>query len=894
MAFSDHVKVKLGLDSKGFNDGLSLAEQKAQKFSSTFKNYFVGAIGGAVLARASKQIIQFGASIGDVSDRLGVSAEFLQAFQFGAEQSGVNAKSASIALQRFARRTAEAKEKGGELKETLDKVGVSLYDNNKVAKTSEQLFKEFGNALANMSDPAEKLRVAFKFLDTEGVALTQMFQRGGDSLDDFERKAKSLGLVLSNDNIRALQDASAELEKLGREFKIFGANILPPISKKFFEIVDVLRNVAKAFSGVSDVVVFGAKAIGIYFVALKGLAIATAIGGAIKGLALSIGVATKAMEAFNLVSKANPFVLIAGAITSLALLLDGMVDQLNDARNEFKRLQEQKLGKVAEETGKVKDATNELRGSIAKLIEEFQELTTKEIKLSTREQVDNLIEFKKLGKDIVEQNKKEIQQIEKKKESLAKAYEAQKKTMTDKVFLAETAKKLADMEQEIVGLQEESYKATNEQVKITKELEPLLAKLRDEEVAREEGVYRLIFGVDKLTRKYEQEMTLKTALATKDEKKIEQAQEQIKFENELVGLYERGNITMEDAIAITKARLANEKQSIEVQKEIGETKKVIADLTKEANAREIEALKIQKEKLQALFREQDGFKEARVEGEKQLEILRAKARGQNLFAQMLEHQVANEKAIAQIQQQQGLNLGDAVAKRREELQLLAKINGAQFGKQADEIKKREVGELAGLRIRDARDRKERERIRKAKELERVEKRIKDLQGKKGQEDAIKALNQRKDKLLDLVLSDDAKKELQKIADAKAKFDQDLKAQGEALRRAEQRLKAEQAEAIRKREQQQAQIELLEAQRRAKEKSVFDAGERAIREATKEMVNAIKGVQVQPQVNNLKVQPARAIGSQAYSGEQKVFVVNQLNQGTQDNILQTLKGYFVNQ
>lgn len=894
MAFGDHVKVKLGLDSKGFNDGLTQAEQRAQKFSSTFKNYFVGAIGGAVLARASQQIVQFGAKIGDVSDRLGVSAEFLQAFQFGAEQSGVNAKSASIALQRFARRTAEAKEKGGELKATLDKIGVSMFDNNKVAKTSEQIFKEFATALTNMSDPAEKLRVAFKFLDTEGVALAQMFQLGGDSLDDFERKAKSLGLVLSNENIRALQDASAELEKLGREFKIFGANILPPISKQFFKIVDVIRDVAKAFSGMSDVLVFGAKAIGIYFVALKGLAIAQAIGGMVKGLAIAIAGATKAMEAFNLVSKANPFGLIAGVITSVVLLLDGMVDTLNKASVEFKKLQDQKLGKIAEETNKVKQATNELKTSIAQLVEEFKQLSTEEVKLTTREQVENLVEFKKLGQEIVRENDIQIKQLEKQKNLLKLRYEKQKETIKDQEFLALTAQEIEEFEAKIASLKEDSLKATNEQLKINKELEPLLAKLRDEEVAREQGVFRLVFGVDKLTRKYEQEMALKTALASKDEKKIKQVEDEIKFQNTLVGMYERGNISMEDAIALSKARLANEKQSAEVQQEINKTKSVIAQMAKEANAKEVEALKVAKEKLELLFREQNGIKEARAEGEKQLEILRAKARGQDLFAQMLEHQVANEKAIEQIQQRQGLNLGDAVAKRREELALIAKINGAQFGEQAEAIKEKELAELKGMRLGDARDRKERDRIRKAKEIERIEKRLDQLRGKPNQGDAIEGLTKRKNKLLGLVLSDEAKKEIEKLKDAKVKFDQDIKAQAEALRRAEQRLKAEQAEEARRKAQQQAQIELLEAQRRAKEKSIFDAGERAIREATKDMVLALKGVKIQPQANNAPINPANAMPAGATGDPSKVVVMNQLKENTQQEILRTLKGYFVNQ
>lgn len=60
MAFGDHVLVKLGLDSKTFNKGLTSAQERARAFGSTFKSSFVGAIGTAVIANASKRIIEFG------------------------------------------------------------------------------------------------------------------------------------------------------------------------------------------------------------------------------------------------------------------------------------------------------------------------------------------------------------------------------------------------------------------------------------------------------------------------------------------------------------------------------------------------------------------------------------------------------------------------------------------------------------------------------------------------------------------------------------------------------------------------------------------------------------------------------------------------------------------
>jgi hypothetical protein len=231
MAFTDHVKVMLGLDSRGFNDGLNQAETKIQRFARTMQSRFIGSLGTAAIAATTTKIIDFGAAIGDMADRLGVSSTFLQELQFGAEQSGIKAETAAVALQRFTRRVADAQANGGALADTLRNLNISMTDSQGQARTTEDMFRDFGIALTGMENPAERLRIAFQFLDTEGAALTQMFQRGKPSLDDYANSARQLGLILENDTVRALQNASGKLEQAKRQFIIFGAEVFPPLMR---------------------------------------------------------------------------------------------------------------------------------------------------------------------------------------------------------------------------------------------------------------------------------------------------------------------------------------------------------------------------------------------------------------------------------------------------------------------------------------------------------------------------------------------------------------------------------------------------------------------------------------------------------------------------------------
>ena len=227
MAFTDHVKVMMGADTQGVVKGL----EKADKKLASFKKRLAGGLGMAAFAAAAKKSIDFGAAIGDLSDRLGVNAEFLQSVQHAAEQNGVSSDAAAIAMQRFTRRVAEAQANGGALATELENLGIKMRDSEGNARDTESMFKDFGAALTNIENPAEKLRVAFRFLDTEGAALTQMFQKGKPSLDEFGEQARQSGLILKNDTVKALQDASGELEKAQRSFSVLAAEVLPPLIK---------------------------------------------------------------------------------------------------------------------------------------------------------------------------------------------------------------------------------------------------------------------------------------------------------------------------------------------------------------------------------------------------------------------------------------------------------------------------------------------------------------------------------------------------------------------------------------------------------------------------------------------------------------------------------------
>ena len=187
-AFND-VKHKLSvldrktkLLQKGFS---TVAKASAVAFTA------IGVAVGVSTAKIDKLV--------KTSQKLGIGVEFLQKFRFASKQVGIETNTADMALQRFSRRVAEARKGTGEAKDTLTQLGIALFDSSGKARDIEDVMFDVADAMANTKDASEQVRQAFKFFDSEGVALVALMKNGSDTMKDFFTDAQNLGAVLSTE-----------------------------------------------------------------------------------------------------------------------------------------------------------------------------------------------------------------------------------------------------------------------------------------------------------------------------------------------------------------------------------------------------------------------------------------------------------------------------------------------------------------------------------------------------------------------------------------------------------------------------------------------------------------------------------------------------------------------
>jgi hypothetical protein len=180
----------------------------------------VTTVGG--LAALVDRSISAADAIGKTADKIGVGVEALQELRFAAKASGVEQQTLDMALQRFTRRAAEAAQGTGEAKDALAQMGVALRDQSGNLRSSEDLLADLADAFARIQDPAERLRLAFKLFDSEGVALVNLLRGGSGALEEMRERARDLGIVLDEHLVRDAEQARTELDTLAQ---VISANL---------------------------------------------------------------------------------------------------------------------------------------------------------------------------------------------------------------------------------------------------------------------------------------------------------------------------------------------------------------------------------------------------------------------------------------------------------------------------------------------------------------------------------------------------------------------------------------------------------------------------------------------------------------------------------------------
>ena len=258
MADLAKLVVSLEAQTAKYQKGLERAEKRSERFAKKAKSNVATvakAFAGLAIGNSLKNMItQFADSTdaaGKFSTRIGISVEALSQLQFAAERSGVSARTLEMGLQRMTRRLAEAAATGkGEAVPALEALGLSA---DKMAKLRpEQQFAVLAKAFQDVGTQGEKVRLAMKLFDSEGVALLQTLDGGAEGLKEMADQADRLGITLSEKDTKAAADFNDAITNLKAGSKGFSkeifANLGPQLTALATQLGELLPLSARTFS----------------------------------------------------------------------------------------------------------------------------------------------------------------------------------------------------------------------------------------------------------------------------------------------------------------------------------------------------------------------------------------------------------------------------------------------------------------------------------------------------------------------------------------------------------------------------------------------------------------------------------------------------------------------
>lgn len=244
---------KLSLDKSEYEEGLDDAQKDAEGFGSKLKSGLgtagkvaggaIAAVGTASVALGKAfvdgmgDVASYGDSIDKMSQKIGISAEAYQEWDFIAQHSGTSMESLKASFKTL----STAAQNGTEEFEAL---GISLED--AASMSTEDLFSSVISGLQNMEEGTERTALASKLLGRGAIELGALLNTSAEDTEAMRQQVHDLGGVMSNEAVKSAAQYQDSLQNMQTALTGLKNNMMSEFLPAASQVMDGL---AKVFSG---------------------------------------------------------------------------------------------------------------------------------------------------------------------------------------------------------------------------------------------------------------------------------------------------------------------------------------------------------------------------------------------------------------------------------------------------------------------------------------------------------------------------------------------------------------------------------------------------------------------------------------------------------------------
>lgn len=216
------LEARLNKFEKDLKAAGNIADREVKRIESKFSqmnpnlgfvgNFAKGALAALTLEKALTAVINTVrdvAKIGDVAERVGITAEALQELAFAIKLNGGEAEQASTGMERFSNNMAKAAQGAGYLAQVFKANGVAI------SQDMMTNLMNMANLIQNTKGEMNQMNLAFEaFGRKDGPAFVLAMKGGSAGLVEFMQKGRDAGAVIKNDLVAKARDFDDQLDLL--------------------------------------------------------------------------------------------------------------------------------------------------------------------------------------------------------------------------------------------------------------------------------------------------------------------------------------------------------------------------------------------------------------------------------------------------------------------------------------------------------------------------------------------------------------------------------------------------------------------------------------------------------------------------------------------------------
>ncbi|WP_394896296.1 phage tail protein [Clostridium paraputrificum] len=191
------------------------------------------AAGGAALFGMANKAAGTTDRIDKLSQKIGMSRETFQEFDFICSQSGMSVENLQGGFKTLTKQMDSAMQGGKDATKAFNDLGLSTKDLANMSR--EDIFKKSITALQSMENETQKAAIANKIFGRSGSEMMPLLNGAAGSVDEMAKKAHELGLVLNDEAIDSGVVFTDTIDQLKRSFSSIvtkvGVNVMPLIQK---------------------------------------------------------------------------------------------------------------------------------------------------------------------------------------------------------------------------------------------------------------------------------------------------------------------------------------------------------------------------------------------------------------------------------------------------------------------------------------------------------------------------------------------------------------------------------------------------------------------------------------------------------------------------------------